>query len=62
MVQILLWAPLRVALLMMQVPRNRTCLLIDRRCYAPQVSFTYHLVFIFLNALGKIACYSFGVG
>ena len=35
-------------LLMKRVLENRTRLLADLQCYVPQVSFTYHLVLIFL--------------
>ena len=62
-VQRLLWAPLRVAILLtMRVPRNRTCLLVDCWCHAPQVCFTYHPVFIFLNALGTYMIFFWGWG
>ena len=57
-VQILLWAQLMMALLLMfWVPRNRTHVLVDRRRYAPQLCFTYHPILVFFYALCTIACY-----
>ena len=50
MVLRLLWELLRVALLLMlRVPGNRSYLVFDCQCYAPQVCLTSHSIFIFNN-------------